>query len=178
MSRDTIPRDTTDYDSTEDLPSDNKKVVLYGDDAVARVREMEGGRELSVPEELVIREEGFVNAVYKDTKGISTYGVGQTGKYMDMPFGEVFKMHEDVARKYIKKYDEMGEEVKAAIMSAAYRGDLKQSPTFRRLFNAKKYKKAAKEFLNNDDYRESLVSGDGVAGRFERIAGAVLKLAG
>ena len=169
-----MSKDTTDDDTTKNLPND--KVVLYGQDAIDRVREMEGGRELSLAEELVIREEGFVNKIYEDTKGIRTYGVGQTGKYMTMPFGEVFKIHEDDARKYIPDYDNLNDKGKAAIMSAAYRCDLQQSPTFRKLFNKKKYKEAAIEFLNNDDYRKSLLQKSGVAGRFQRIANAVSKL--
>mgnify|MGYP003647359600 CR=1 FL=1 len=143
------------------LTSTDEKIVLYGQDAVDRVRKMERGRKLSKAEDTVIREEGFVDRVYTDTKGVKTFGVGQTGKYMGMPFKDVFKIHEDDARKLIPSYD---------IMSAAYRGDLQQSPTFRKLFNKGDYKKAAKEFLDNKDYRKSLEAGTGVAGRMERVA--------
>lgn len=149
--------------------------VLRGQDAIDKVSEMEG-RELTLPEKVVIEEEGFVDGIYLDTKGVPTYGVGQTGKYIDMSFSESFKDHEDDARKYIPDYDDLNEEAKAAIMSAAYRGDLQQSPKFRKLFNAGKYEEAADEFLDNDDYRESLREGTGVYKRFNRIVKAIRNL--
>ena len=160
------------------LTSTDEKIVLYGQDAVDRVRKMERGRKLSKAEDTVIREEGFVDRVYTDTKGVKTFGVGQTGKYMGMPFKDVFKIHEDDAKKLIPSYDKLTENAKAAIMSAAYRGDLQQSPTFRKLFNKGDYKKAAKEFLNNKDYRKSLEAGTGVAGRMERVSNIVRSLQG
>lgn len=149
--------------------------VLRGQSAVKKVAEMEG-RELTLPEKTVIEEEGFVDEFYKDTKGVVTYGVGQTGKYIDMSFGDSFKEHEEDAKRFIPNYDKLPEVAKAAIMSAAYRGDLQQSPKFRKLFNAGDYEKAADEFLDNDDYRESLEEGTGVAGRMERVAEAVRNL--
>lgn len=151
------------------------KEVLYGADAIKRVEELEG-RELSLPERLVVEEEGFVNAPYKDTKGITTYGVGQTGKWINKSFGEAFKAHEKEAKKLIPSYDSLPEEAKAAVMSAAYRGDLQQSPKFRKLFNEGKFAEAAQEFLNNEDYKQSVKEGTGVAGRMERIAEAVFNL--
>lgn len=150
--------------------------VLRGKAAIRKVSQMEG-RELTLPEKMVIEEEGFVDGLYKDSKGITTYGVGQTGEYINKSFGESFKAHEDDARKYIPNYDELDELAQAAIMSAAYRGDLQQSPKFRKLFNAGNYTKAADEFLDNDDYRKSLEEGTGIAGRFERIAEIIRSLA-
>ena len=73
-------------DNDYGLTSTDEKIVLYGQDAVDRVRKMERGRKLSKAEDTVIREEGFVDRVYTDTKGVKTFGVGQTGKYMGMPF--------------------------------------------------------------------------------------------
>ena len=66
--------------------------VHYGQDAVNKVTEREG--HLTPPMEAVIREEGFVDGVYEDTKGIKTSGVGQTGGYMNMSFREAFLDHE------------------------------------------------------------------------------------
>lgn len=151
--------------------------VLRGQSAIEKVAEMEG-RELTLPEKTVIEEEGFVDELYKDTKGVVTYGVGQTGKYIDMSFGDSFREHEEDAKRLIPNYDNLPEIAQAAIMSAAYRGDLQQSPKFRKLFNAGDYEKAADEFLDNDDYRESLEEGTGVAGRMERVAEAVRNLQG
>jgi hypothetical protein len=46
--------------------------------------------------------------------------------------------------------------------------DLRQSPDAISLFKEGKYYAAAKEFLNNDDYRKSLKEGTGIAPRMER----------
>ena len=42
--------------------------------------------------------------------------------------------------------------MRCVIMSAFYRGDIQQSPKFRRLFNEYQYEKAAVEFLNHKEY--------------------------
>jgi len=149
-----------------------KKVVLYGDDAINRVQELEG-RELSFAEKVVVKEEGFVNVPYEDTKGITTYGVGQTGEWIDKSFGEAFDAHKEEARRMIPSFDNLSEELQGALMSAVYRGDLQNSKKFRKLFNAGKFKKASVEFLDNADYRRSVKVGDGVHGRMERIANIV-----
>ena len=153
-------------------PVSKKKVVLYGDDAVKQVEKLEG-RPLTYDEQFVVREEGFVNKPYQDTKGIITYGVGQTGNWINKSFSEAYEAHKEEARKLIPSFDNLSKELQAALMSAVYRGDLQQSPEFRKLFNAGKYKEASKEFLDNDDYRASVKSGDGVHKRMERVANIV-----
>jgi len=153
-------------------PVSKKKVVLYGDDAVKQVEKLEG-RPLTYDEQFVVREEGFVNKPYQDTKGIITYGVGQTGNWINKSFSEAYEAHKEEARKLIPSFDNLSKELQAALMSAVYRGDLQQSPDFRKLFNAGKYKEASKEFLDNDDYRASVKSGDGVHKRMERVANIV-----
>ena len=144
----------------------------YGKEAIAQV-EKKIGRPLTYKEKRVVEEEGYVDGTYKDTKGILTAGVGQTGKYMGKSFDETFKDHEETARRLIPDYDLLPEAIQGELVQAAYRGDLQQSPKFRKLFNAGKYKEAAKEFLDNADYRDSKESGTGVAGRMERVAAAI-----
>ena len=144
----------------------------YGYDAVKKVEEMIG-RKLTIPEIRVVEEEGFVDGTYKDTKGVVTSGVGQTGKYMNMSFDDTFREHEDIARKMIPSYDQLPDVVKAELAQAAYRTDLQQSPEFRKLFNAGKYEEAAQEFLDNADYRKSLKEGTGVANRMEAVSNIV-----
>lgn len=125
--------------------------ALHGMDAVNAVQQREG-RALSPQEQRVVMLEGFVPQVYKDTKGIETFGVGQTGKWINKSFGDSFKHHEDRARKSIPSYDKLPPFLQAELVQAEYRGDLGSSPTFRKLFNSGKYKKAAKEFLNHEEY--------------------------
>lgn len=151
--------------------------TYYGQEAVNKVEKLIG-RKLSIPEIRVVEEEGYVEGKYKDDKGNVTSGVGQTGKYMNMSFEDTFKAHEDIARSMIPSYDDLPDLVKAELAQAAYRTDLQQSPEFRKLFNAGKYEEAAKEFLDNKDYRDSLVRNSrgedhGVARRMEAVANAV-----
>jgi len=142
----------TKTEQTKQTPTTNKKRVLYGNDAINAVEKLEG-RKLSPIEKRVVVLEGFVPETYLDTKGIPTFGVGQTGEWANKSFGESFKHHEDLTRKLIKDYDKLPEELKAELVQSAYRGDLGGSPKTRLLFNEGKYEEAAKEFLNNKEYK-------------------------
>ena len=157
-----------------------KPKFYYGADAVKQV-EKKLGRPLTYIEKRVVEEEGFVDGIYKDDKGITTAGVGQTGKYLNKSFEESLQAHVKEAERLIPSLTTLPEDVQAELIQATYRGDLGGSPTFRKLLNAGDYEKAAQEFLNNKDYRNSIAlnqSGKphGVAGRMEKVAAAVAKL--
>ena len=124
----------------------------YGRDAVNKVVKREGA--LTSDQEYVVEHEGFVGGEYKDTKGISTSGVGQTGKYKDMTFKEVFKIHQEEAKRYVPKFDSLSENQQKALMSLVYRGDLQKSPTFRKRVNEGNFEQAAVELLDHEEYRE------------------------
>ena len=145
--------------------------VLYGNDAVSAVEQIEG-RPLSNKEKRVVVLEGFVPQVYKDTKGIDTYGVGQTGKWMQRTFSEAYAHHEDKTRKLIPNYDSLPEFLQSELTQATYRGDLGGSPTFRKLFNKGQYKDAAKEFLNHEEYLDTNTPKQ-IRDRIEAVARAV-----
>lgn len=158
----------------------NKPKYYSGAEAVKQV-EQKLGRPLNYIERRVVEEEGFVDGVYKDDKGYVTAGVGQTGKYMNKSFDETMKSHIKEAERLIPSLKTLPEAVQAELIQATYRGDVGESPTFRKLLNAGEYEKAAQEFLNNDDYRTSValnLSGKphGVAGRMEKVAQAVANL--
>jgi GH24 family phage-related lysozyme (muramidase) len=153
-----------------------KNRIFRGVDAVEEVERLEG-RMLSPIEAELVMEEGYAVGPYLDTKGVATSGVGQTGGFQGKPFGEVFQTFEQETRKLIPAYDSLPEYAQSALMLAAYRGDLQQSPKFRRLFNAGEYEAAADEFLNNDDYRQAKKRGTGVAKRMEKVAERVRRLA-
>jgi len=136
------------------------------------------GRELDAVEAHLVKEEGFVVGKYLDDKNIETAGVGQTRGAMDLSFDELMDTYEDETRGFIPSYDNQPDDVRIALFSANYRGDLRQSPTFRDLFNEGRYAEAAEEFLDHDEYRERLADGgDGVTARLEGIASAVAGLA-
>jgi GH24 family phage-related lysozyme (muramidase) len=131
----------------------NKKPkTYYGKNAISRVEEDEG--ELNSLQEYVVEHEGFVGGEYKDTKNIVTSGVGQTGKYKNMTFKEVFKIHQEEAKRYVPKFDSLSEKQQKALMSLVYRGDLQKSPTFRDRVNEGNFEQAAIELLDHKEYRE------------------------
>lgn len=149
--------------------------IYRGREAVAKVTE-KLGRPLSYLERRIVEEEGYADKKYKDTKGIVTFGVGQTGEFKDKSFDETFNIHLNRARKRINNFDELPETVQAELLQAEYRGDLGGSPKFVKLFNAGQYTDAAKEFLNNKEYKTTKYSG--IKNRMERVASAVGAFAG
>lgn len=150
--------------------------TLYGSAAIKAVEDVEGPL-TDVQKDIVVLE-GYVPAVYKDTKGIPTYGVGQTGEYMQKGFKESFAAHEDKVRKEIDDYDSLPDYMKAALNSAAYRGDLVsktgKSLNWTKLFNQGKYQEAAAEFMDHQEYQNLLKNKpkgwEGIVNRLEAIA--------
>ena len=77
------------------------------------------------------------------------------------------------AKKGIKNFNNLSDNLKKHIVSSWYRGSLSGSPLTRELINAGKFEKAAEEFLNNAEYRAAVESGSGVAARMEAVAEAL-----
>ena len=161
---------STDSNPTVDSTVD--KEVYYGSDAIAQV-EGNIGRPLTYAEKRVVEEEGYVATPYTDTKGITTQGVGQTGQWIEAGFEAAFTHHVDRARTRIPNLDEYPEDLQAELIQAEYRGDLGHSPTFLKLLNQGNYAQASQEFLDNNDYRNSEVTGSGVHKRMKRVSDAV-----
>ncbi len=148
--------------------------TYHGQEAVNKL-EADLGRPLSLAERRVAEEEGYVDGEYKDDKGISTSGVGQTGKYRDMSFTETFDEHRKYAAESIQGFDNLPEELQAEFIQLAYRGDLQQSPTARKMFNEGNYEEASKELLNHKEYNERKKQGDdGVTRRLEAASEAIV----
>ena len=161
---------STDSNPTVDSTVD--KEVYYGSDAIAQV-EGNIGRPLTYAEKRVVEEEGYVATPYTDTKGITTQGVGQTGQWIEAGFEAAFTHHVDRARTRIPNLDEYPEDLQAELIQAEYRGDLGHSPTFLKLLNQGNYAQASQEFLDNNDYRNSQLTGSGVHKRMKRVSDAV-----
>ena len=149
--------------------------VYYGKGAIKQVEKDEG--KLTDIQQHLVTLEGYVRGEYKDTKGIVTRGVGQTGKFADMTFKQSFEAHVKRTKSRIRNFDALPDFVKQELIQAEYRGDLALSPKFRGLFNAGNYQEAAAEFLDSDDYRNSLEEGTGVADRMEMVSEAIMKFA-
>lgn len=148
--------------------------VWYGDSAVKVARQVY--ILLTPGEERVIREEGFVDGLYYDTKGIITAGVGQTGSAIHRGFKVAYREHEDRVRKIIPQFDSLPEYLREELVQSAYRGDITGSPRAVRLFNAMKYQQAAQEFLNNQEYRDSRTPAS-IKRRIESVSTAILRYA-
>lgn len=146
--------------------------ALAGNKAVAAV-EKQLGRPLSYAERRVVEEEGFVPQRYTDTKGVETFGVGQTGEWIEKGFPAAFQYHLERAERLIPTLPELPEYLQAELIQAEYRGDLGGSPKFREKFLQGAYDEAADEFLDNEDYRNSKKNKTGVHKRMERVADAV-----
>lgn len=164
-------------------PIDASNLSIPSSEAVQAVEKREGS--LTAEQRIVVDEEGYRDKPYKDTKGVVTTGVGQTGKWAKKTFKETFDAHRADAVRLIPDLDKMPEDVRGYLISATYRGMLQKSPKTVSLINAGKYKEAAVEYLNAKDYREAVLENtdgdnvkDGVQFRMEREARAIAKLAG
>jgi len=171
------------YTSFEELKKSN--AYYAGEKAVLEV-EKRLNRRLTPEEKRIIELEGFVDAYYKDTKGVLTRGIGQTGAYAEgetslSGFDKAYQEHLNrlKAREGMGMFDKYSPTLRQELVQAEYRGDLGQSPTFRKILaeatTAEDYNKAADEFLRNQDYVKAKESGSGVASRMEAVADAVRK---
>lgn len=152
-----------------------QKRALKGSAAVRAVEELMG-RELNRNERKIVVEEGYSPNRYLDTKDIITRGVGQTAEYLDKSFGEVLEAKDKELRAYLPDYPLFTERLQDALFSNNYRGSLGQSKKTRRLINEGKFKEAAFEFLDNDEYRNPETS-KGIKKRFEETHKALLEQA-
>jgi len=145
--------------------------ILSGQAAVDEL-EKQLGRKPTAIETQIAMEEGYSKSVYTDSKGVKTSGWGQTGENMGVPLNEVAAKYENRTQKLIPAYNTLPDFVKNRAFDATYRGTLGQSPMTVDLMNMGQYGDAADEFLNNQEYRDAVISGSGVAKRMEKTADA------
>lgn len=131
---------------------DGKVGVYVGVKAQKLVRD-KIGRDLTNKEKRVLKEEGYVDGKYYDSKNIVTSGVGQTGEYMDKGFAASLAEHEDRVRDIIPDYDLYPEYLQEELLQSMYRGDIGLSPTSMRHLREGRYEEASKEFLRHDEYK-------------------------
>jgi GH24 family phage-related lysozyme (muramidase) len=136
----------------------------------------------------LIDYEGLETQPYDDHKGIPTIGIGHrimpgedfTG-YTKQDFEKLF-VEQDLpkyinrTKRLVNDFDNLPASLQEEMVSSVFRGGLSGSPKTLRLINAGKYQDAAKEFLNNDEYREAKQwerennKRHGVARRMENLA--------
>jgi GH24 family phage-related lysozyme (muramidase) len=137
--------------------------------------------------DFIIKEEGLKTEAYKPdpSEEFYTIGVGHYGS--DVKEGQVItnkeadKLLEDdinkrlpAIRKAIPNFDDMPIEVRKHILGSWFRGSLSGSPKTLRLINEGKFEEAAKEFLDNNEYRTTKLPG--VKRRMEATAKAIASL--
>lgn len=166
-------------EGTRTNPIKNNKVLKhplmkYGQAAVEAIEQREGT--LSYIEKRIAEEEGFFNGFYYDSKGVVTFGVGQTKKYIDKSFKETVKAHTNIISNLLVDYKSMPEKIQAELVQSAYRGGITGSDKTIKLINKKYYQQAEREFLNHDEYRKAKREGSGIAKRMEKTAMAIRRL--
>jgi GH24 family phage-related lysozyme (muramidase) len=158
----------------EDNPLVDASTALTGQAAISKVEAAEG--KLDSTEKFILHHEGFSEQAYLDTKGIETSGVGQTGAFQGKPFKGVVDTFKARAKSAIYKLITVPQNLQDNIISAFYRGSMSGSPKTVALINKGDFSAAAKEFLNNQEYRNALKSGSGVADRMEQVAKALASM--
>jgi hypothetical protein len=148
--------------------------TYYGSEAVQKVKDREG--DLTHAMRRVIEEEGFVDGIYEDHKGIKTAYVGQTGVWINKTFKESFEYHKQEALRMVPGLENYPEYLQAELIQATYRGDLQMSPTFRKYLNNKKYMSASVEFLDHKEYKNPKTP-KSIKKRLEKVSNAVEKFA-
>ena len=141
----------------------------------------------------ILEDEGYRLLSYGDTEGNPTVGIGHLGgdpsatgtgflgavdRTFTTPDEATTLAVKDIDEKIASArnvltppvYDNLSESAKLAVVNMNFRGDLIQSPATVKLIQQGKMEEAAKEFLNNDDYRRSKKAGTGIWKRFEKNA--------
>lgn len=146
--------------------------------------------------EVIRKHEGFRAEPYLDTKkkwtiGIGTLiGDGSDAALAKSPYKNAklsLQQAEQIAREEMMRkaelaasddqlgevFSELSPRMKAQVISGYYRGDIPGSPKTKKLIRERRFEEAAREFLDNDEYRAAKKSGSGVGPRMEEIAKAL-----
>ncbi len=129
-------------------------MIYHGKQAVDALEAAEG-IELNEMERRVVWCEGYATKPYKDTKGILTSGVGQTGEWLTRPFRDGFLHHVERCKARFSDWRLYPSYLKAELVQAEYRGDLGLSPKACSHVKNGRWEAAAGEFLDNAEYRNA-----------------------
>lgn len=121
----------------------------------------------------VLANEKLVPELYKDSKGILTFGVGhKVQEEEEFKFdskeaarNRALELYQEdltdkinIAREKLPKFDEYPVEVKQSIVDGFFRGDLSGSPNALRLIKENKWEQVPAEYLDHEEYRKSKAS--------------------
>ena len=159
---------------TDEENSARRAAALKGKAALSKAEEIMG-RPLESWEKLIIKEEGYSDKPYKDSKDVWTRGFGQTKEFFDMDIEEVLRIHKEKTERLVNNLDEYPEKLRDLMISSVYRGGLSGSKNTLDLINAGEFAKASKEFLDHKGYRKAAASGSGVATRMRALSSALME---
>lgn len=144
-------------------------------------------QDMQAYKEFIKEEEGKKLKAYKPVESEENYTIGyghygtDVTKDMVITDEQAEQLLEDdiskrlpVIRKAIPNFDKMPLEVRRNLLGSWFRGSLSGSPKTLRLINEGKFEEAAKEFLNNNEYRTTTLRG--VKRRMEATAQAIASL--
>tara|TARA_A100000171_G_C2097654_1_gene127955 strand:- start:41 stop:1006 length:966 start_codon:yes stop_codon:yes gene_type:complete len=141
--------------------------------------------------ETIRKEEGLELSKYKpvDSEEHFTIGYGHYGPDVES-MGDITKeraeelLDKDVNQRVseinnlIPDFNSFSDSARDAIFSEYYRGSIGQSPNTVKLINQGKYAEAAREFLNNEEYRNADDLGKpGIKPRMEKVANELNRMA-
>jgi len=136
--------------------------------------------------------EGSRDRIYSDDRGNSTIGIGHlvtpedefdentrlTESQIRQLFNRDVQHHIARAERLINEFPNLPSYLQKEILASVFRGGLSGSPKAMQLMNAGRWREAATEFLNNNEYRRRLdAGGDGVTRRMDNLRNAMLRYA-
>ena len=144
-------------------------------------------QDMQAYKEFIKKEEGKRLEAYKPVESEENYTIGYGHYGTDVTKDMVITdeqaeqlLEDDISkrlpaiRKAIPKFDDMPLEVRRNLLGSWFRGSLSGSPKTLRLINEGKFEEAAKEFLDNNEYRTTTLRG--VKRRMEATAQAIASL--
>lgn len=137
---------------------------------------------------VIKKNEGVRLKPYRDTNGYWTIGIGhkiKPGESFDSitkkQAVELFRKdiihHIKRAKRLLPEFNKYPIVVRVAVLDGVYRGCLSGSPNTLALMRKGLWEKAAREYLNHAEYRDSKKSGTGVYKRMDRNALVFLRYA-
>jgi len=134
--------------------------------------------------DFIIEKEGLGLTAYPDKDGYSI-GYGRFGakegdtitqEQADEYLEEDINKRIDVINRNIPGFDDMPLKARQNMLGSWYRGSLSGSPKTIRLINEGKFDEASKEFLDNDEYRDSDTA-PGIRKRMQATAKSIREMA-
>ena len=165
---------------------DNISVTEQGN---RRAKQINSSSREKAFKEYLMKFEGFDEVARKGT-GEANYTIGHghaspsvkkgqriTRKEASLLLDKDIKERIPKVQNLIPKFDSFPSSAQTAIFGEYYRGSVGGSPDTVKAINAGEYEKAAKEFLDNDEYRDRVaLNRAGIGPRMERVSSELMKM--